>query len=188
MVSLFWNTPPDGNPIFFQAKVATTALQFNYKHHNLFAHPGQSPMWRNARPRLNIKTVFPGMGIPMLKIGRSQVRLIFNMGIPILVRPHCCIETPTPQVFLNIITSHSLIPDLSWTTQCKPRWRHFCLPTRVHQTVPSNMHPKEGRPIYCHPQSAGLQPFWATNRYIFSPGLYPTDKEMWRNQKESSFC
>ena len=29
---------------------------------------------------------FPGMGIPMLKIRRSRDRLIFNMGIPILVR------------------------------------------------------------------------------------------------------
>ena len=33
------------------------------------------------------------MGIPMLKIGRSQDRLIFNMGIRILVRRHLYIET-----------------------------------------------------------------------------------------------
>ena len=36
---------------------------------------------------------FPGMGIPMLKIRRSQHCLIFNMGIPILVRWHLYIET-----------------------------------------------------------------------------------------------
>ena len=32
------------------------------------------------------------MGIPMLKIRRSQDRLIFNMGIPILVRRYLYIE------------------------------------------------------------------------------------------------
>ena len=37
---------------------------------------------------------FIGMGVPMLKIRRSQHRLIFNMGIPILVRWHLYTETP----------------------------------------------------------------------------------------------
>ena len=45
------------------------------------------------KDRLNIKTVFPGMGITMLKIRRSQDRLIFNMGILMLVRWHHYIET-----------------------------------------------------------------------------------------------
>ena len=45
-------------------------------------------------PCLNIKTVFPGSGIPMLKIRRSQDRLIFNIGIPILVIQHLYIEAP----------------------------------------------------------------------------------------------
>ena len=44
-------------------------------------------------PRLNIKTVYPGIGIPMLKIRRSRDRLIFNMGIPIPVRRHLYTET-----------------------------------------------------------------------------------------------
>ena len=48
---------------------------------------------RRPGPSLNIKTVFPGYGIPMLKIRRSQDRLIFNMGIPILVRRHLYIDT-----------------------------------------------------------------------------------------------
>ena len=39
-------------------------------------------------PRPNIKTVFPGIGIRMLKIRRSWHRLIFNMVIHILVRLH----------------------------------------------------------------------------------------------------
>ena len=43
-------------------------------------------------PPPGIKTVFPGMGIPMLKIRRSRDRLIFNMGIPILIRRHHYIE------------------------------------------------------------------------------------------------
>ena len=45
-------------------------------------------------PRLNIKTIFPRYGIPILKIRRSQDRLIFNMGIPLPVRRHRYIETP----------------------------------------------------------------------------------------------
>ena len=33
-------------------------------------------------PDFNIKSVFPGMGIPIIKIRRSYDRLIFTMGIP----------------------------------------------------------------------------------------------------------
>ena len=44
-------------------------------------------------PYLNVRPSFPGMGIPMLKIRRSQDRLIFNMGLPILVRRHLYIKT-----------------------------------------------------------------------------------------------
>ena len=39
------------------------------------------------------------MESPMLKIRRSRDRLIFNMGIPILVRRHLYIETPPGAVF-----------------------------------------------------------------------------------------
>ena len=34
------------------------------------------------------KDIYPGMGIPMLKIRRSRDCLIFNMGILILIRQH----------------------------------------------------------------------------------------------------
>ena len=44
-------------------------------------------------PRLNIKTIFPVMGTPMLKIRRSRDCLNFNMGIPKLVRRRLYIET-----------------------------------------------------------------------------------------------
>ena len=37
--------------------------------------------WLQSRPRLNIKTVFPGVGIPIIKMRRSSDRLIFIMGI-----------------------------------------------------------------------------------------------------------
>ena len=43
-------------------------------------------------PCLNIKTVFPRYGDSHVK-DKSQDRLIFNMGIPILVRRHFYIET-----------------------------------------------------------------------------------------------
>ena len=38
-------------------------------------------------------TLFPGYGIPMLKIRRSQERLIFNMGILYWLRRHLYVET-----------------------------------------------------------------------------------------------
>ena len=44
-------------------------------------------------PCLYIKTVFVRYGIPMLRIRRSEDRLIFNMGIPVLVRWHFYVET-----------------------------------------------------------------------------------------------
>ena len=44
-------------------------------------------------PSQYIKTVFPGMGISKLKIRLLWDHLIFNMGIPILVRRYFYIET-----------------------------------------------------------------------------------------------
>ena len=58
----------------------------------LISQPEILQLFRDSGPRVNIKTTFPGMGIPMLKITRSWDRLIFNMGIPILVRWHLYIE------------------------------------------------------------------------------------------------
>ena len=46
-----------------------------------------------ATKRIKMKTIFPRYGIPMLKIRQSRDRLIFNMGIPILVSRHLYIET-----------------------------------------------------------------------------------------------
>ena len=54
--------------------------------------PGIMSRPKGSGPCLNIKTVFPGMGIPMLKIRLSHDHLIFNMVIPILVRWHHYIE------------------------------------------------------------------------------------------------
>ena len=59
---------------------------------SLHWYNGMSVLNKGPGPRLKIKTVFPGMGIPMLKIRRSR-DIIFNMGIPILVRQHLYIET-----------------------------------------------------------------------------------------------
>ena len=53
-------------------------------------------------PCLKIKTVFPDMGVSIVKIKQSKDRLIFIMGIPILVR--YLIET-APQWFSNIYCS-----------------------------------------------------------------------------------
>ena len=54
-------------------------------------------VWKEPGPRLNIKTVFHKYGIPMKKMRRSRDRLIFNMGMHILVRRQLYIET-TPRL------------------------------------------------------------------------------------------
>ena len=62
--------------------------------------------YQEPGPRLNM--FFPGMGIPMLKIRRSWDRLIFNMGIPKLVRRHLYIEM-APRASAAIV-----LTQLSW--------------------------------------------------------------------------
>ena len=58
------------------------------------------------------------MGIPMLKIRRSQDRLIFNMGIPILVRRHLYIETvPRLQLMLSKDCKPWVLVNTSWPRQ-----------------------------------------------------------------------
>ena len=52
-----------------------------------------------TRHRLNIKTVFPRCGISMLKIRRLWNLLIFNIGIPMLVRWHLYIEMALRALF-----------------------------------------------------------------------------------------
>ena len=46
--------------------------------------------WKHIHtcPHFNIKAVFPGMGIPIVKISWSWDHLIFIMGIPIPIRWH----------------------------------------------------------------------------------------------------
>ena len=48
---------------------------------------------KTPRSRLNINKFFPGVGISIIKIRQSSDRLIFIMGILILVRRHIYIET-----------------------------------------------------------------------------------------------
>ena len=50
---------------------------------------------RHLGPVAVLRQSFSGMGIPMLKIRWSWDRLIFNIGIPILVRRYLYVETGT---------------------------------------------------------------------------------------------
>ena len=56
---------------------------------------------------LNIKPSFQGIGISMLKIRRSRDHLIFNMGIPILVRRHLHIEM-APRMAVECLAENKL--------------------------------------------------------------------------------
>ena len=55
--------------------------------------PNNSRVPVNTWVQSQYKDGLYGYGIPMLKIRRSWERLMFNMGIPILVRRHLYIET-----------------------------------------------------------------------------------------------
>ena len=54
------------------------------------------------------------MGIPMLKIRRSWDCLIFNMGIPILVRRHLYIETAPRWSFNHLISTMRFPKLMKW--------------------------------------------------------------------------
>ena len=107
-------------------------------HHLKQWWPSSLRHYVSPGPRLNIKTIFPGMGIPMLKIRRSRDRLIFNMGIPILVRWHLHIETaPWPQWIIvykiwqslrkNSMRIICVIGLLCWESSCQmPAMQKAC--------------------------------------------------------------
>ena len=78
-------------------------------------------------PHLNIKMVFSGMRISMLKIRRSQDHLIFNMGIPILVRRHLYIETPP-----RFSMSYKLF---IYTHTCTDGCTHACIHTYIYISI-----------------------------------------------------
>ena len=66
---------------------------------NSITYPLKDCHRKEPGPPLNIKTVFPRYGDYHVENKSRWDRLIFNMGIPILVRWHLCIEaTPGPQL------------------------------------------------------------------------------------------
>ena len=70
-------------------------LQMRYSTAFYWKNVNQDTTTSNSLgPRLNIKTVFPRYGIPMFKVGRSRDRLIFNMGIPLLVSRRFMLRQP----------------------------------------------------------------------------------------------
>ena len=75
-----------------------------------------SRIWE-PRVRFNIKTVFPGIGNPSLKIWRSWDRLIFTIGFLISVERHLCTETAPRSVAKS-----------SWFTEVERSsvWLHYC--------------------------------------------------------------
>ena len=76
--------------------------------HSFTCLQGHVSIWRPS---------FPGIGILMLKIRLSWDRLIFNMGIPILVRRHLYMETD-PWSFIFLYNK----PHNTWTIWNKFQW------------------------------------------------------------------
>ena len=91
-------------------------------------------------PRLNIKTALLSMQISITVIKRPCDRLIFNMGIPILVRQHLFIslywDSPRVSKEEQVIASHRSTDIVSYNFSSLPlnlilapddviRWKHF---------------------------------------------------------------
>ena len=79
-----------GNHMFDPFPVKQPWRKWIIKSHKLL---GDGNITIEPGPCFNIMS-FQGMGNPMLKIRRSRDHLIFNMGIPMLVRRHLYIEMP----------------------------------------------------------------------------------------------
>ena len=77
-------------------------------------------------PCLNIKTVLPRYEIPMLKMRRSWDRLIFNMGIPILVRKHLYIETAPWWKKIPVTSPNT---SMEWTNELFILRQNTCFPS-----------------------------------------------------------
>ena len=97
----------------------TTALSDPQWYHT------DGPIWydRIPGPCINIKTVHPSMGICITKKNRSWDRLIFIMGIPILVRRRLYIETPPGLYYPVQIWCDALaLSSLQWYHTYGPIW------------------------------------------------------------------
>ena len=67
-----------------------------YPHTHTWNHCKKHAFHCVRGSHLNIKAVFPGIEIPIIKMKRSLDRLCFIMGVSILARRHFYIETPHP--------------------------------------------------------------------------------------------
>ena len=96
LTHLFGNCAPiDWNNHMF---IITFCMQETLEHVSLHlqhdnANYGRIASWAGDHAGSRQRPSFPGMGIPMLKMRRSRDGLIFNMGIPILVRRHIHMKT-----------------------------------------------------------------------------------------------
>ena len=111
---VFSRTPTTGQAIgcllCFQSMTYCLVLSCCIEHGVILEYLIEGP-----GPCFNIKTVFSGMGIPVLMIRRSLDHLIFNMGIPILLRRHLYIETTHWDLFYNRTQlEHSIFVILQW--------------------------------------------------------------------------
>ena len=75
-------------------------IGWRHNHQSMESHARNSLQTNKLDPFSIWRPSFPGMGIPMLKIRWSHDHLVFNMGIPMLVRQHLYIEN-TPWMFTN---------------------------------------------------------------------------------------
>ena len=127
----------------------------------------------SPRPRLNIKTVFPGMGIPRLMIRRTQDRLIINVRIPILVRRHLYIETA--RGFTYILQSDLTgagttmrLPQCQWSNPEVYGWMHMWIEEnwRCNDKNTTNLYTYLLRHIINCWYKVGII-YWGTSNYLW---------------------
>ena len=88
----------------------------------------RGPLQWKTRPRCNIKTVFTGFGISIIKIKESWDRLILIMGIAMLIRWHLYIEMIPGSCF----DANFVVSDIGccrygnpWYRQWRQIWYHL---------------------------------------------------------------
>ena len=140
--------------------------------------------WRGlpAGPCLNIKTIFPRIGIPMLKIRRSWDRLIFNMGIPIQVRRHHYTAMFKIRWSQDRLIFNMWIPILvrrhHYTAMLKIRWSQDHLIFNMGIPIPVRRHHyTETAPHFPQPLTCVVAPAdqWSADQWSYNQLLQSQD-------------
>ena len=98
--------------------LSTIVLYWTDQWRKIYCHCGKMVLPIIKKPtghRLNINIIFPRYGDSHVKIRWPQDRLMFNMGIPILVRWHLYLRRPPGYILTSIQCTLTHWPLGDWT-------------------------------------------------------------------------